>query len=127
MFVSWWCPMKRWIIWRALNYIPPRQQAATIIIEVNGEDRVIIMRFYPVKILIHRVSQHQGEDLSSPVGEGHDISVDDVVITTRKRKRSVGDNNYWSNETEVLYRHEVNDNKSRREATMQEASHPGKE
>ena len=41
------------------------------------------MILYPLGI-IHRVSQHQGEDLSSPVGNEHDESVDDVVITTQR-------------------------------------------
>ena len=78
--------MKHRIVWGALNNIPPRRQAV-IIIYINGEGRVIIYNNFIRRIFIHRLSQHQGEDLSSPIGEEHNESVDDVVITTQKRKK----------------------------------------
>ena len=79
-------PERNLIIAEALNNIPPRRQAV-IIIYINGEGRVIIYNNFIRRIFIHRLSQHQGEDLSSPIGEEHNESVDDVVITTRKRKK----------------------------------------
>ena len=77
-------PERNLIIVEALNNILPRRQAV-IISYVNGEGRVIIV--YPLKIYPPRIATSRGGFWSSPIGEEHNESVDDVVITTRKRKK----------------------------------------
>ena len=52
--------------------------------------------------------------MSSPIGEEHNGSVDDVVLTTRKKEiRCVGDIIIGRKGSKCNYRHEDNDNKSR--------------
>ena len=54
-----------------------------VIVYVNDEDSVLII-YYAVKF-IHIVSHNiKGRILSSPVGDKHNESVDDVVITTQR-------------------------------------------
>ena len=74
------------IIWGALNNTPPRRQAeAVIIIYINGEGRVILI--YPVKFYPPGIATSRGGICSFLLINNMIKGVDDVAITTQKRKR----------------------------------------
>ena len=66
MFVSWRCPIKNVINMGAFN---PTTTTSSNYNYVNGEEG---NNNNCLSVKDHRGSQHQGEDLVSPVGEQHD-------------------------------------------------------